>query len=116
MKLIEKFHDSEYNDDSVVKSPSNANVRCTNGELIDVISKIEKKEPTSTSTPDNLTQGERTALQELKAATDIVIKKADKGNTLVVMDTPFYRDKLVLADHRRTVLPPTTQIKTSTKS
>ena len=29
---------------------------------------------------------------------DIIIKKADKGNTLVV-DVSFYRDKLVTADH-----------------
>ena len=48
---------------------------------------------------DNLTIGERPALQDLKTANDIVIKKADKGNTLVIMDTEFYRDNLVLLDH-----------------
>ena len=31
--------------------------------------------------------------------TDIIIKKADKGNTFVVMDSSYYRDKLVIADH-----------------
>ena len=30
---------------------------------------------------------------------DIVIKKADKGNVLLLMDKEFYRDKLVLQDH-----------------
>ncbi len=102
LKLIEKFHDSEYSDDSIVKKPSNLNVRCDNEELVNVISEIKKKDPTSTSTPDNLSQGERAALRDLKAATDIVIKKADKGNTIVVMDTDFYRDKLVLEDHLNT--------------
>ena len=28
-----------------------------------------------------------------------MVKKADKGNTLVVMDKSFYRDKLVMKDH-----------------
>ena len=49
-----------------------------------------------------MNQSERKALKELKSANDIVIKKADKGNTLVVMDTEFYRDKLVIADHLET--------------
>ena len=35
----------------------------------------------------------------MKSANDIVIKKADKGNTLVIMDMEFYRDKLVIMDH-----------------
>ena len=55
-----------------------------------------------TDTVDNLTQGEKIALKELKTAQDIVIKKADKGNILVVMDTEFYRDKLVMKDHLST--------------
>ena len=99
LKLMEKFHDSEYSDDSVVRKPSNLNVQCDNEELTKIISELRQKDPSSTSMSDNLTIGERSALQDLKTAADIVIKKADKGNTLVVMDTEFYRDKLVLLDH-----------------
>jgi hypothetical protein len=59
-------------------------------------------EPTHLDTPDNLSPKQREALRDLKRANDIIIKKADKGNTLVVLDTNFYRDKLVLSDHLNT--------------
>ncbi|XP_065662664.1 uncharacterized protein LOC136085297 [Hydra vulgaris] len=42
---------------------------------------------------------ERIALKELKEMKDTVIKKADKGNTLIVMDSTYYKDKLVNQDH-----------------
>lgn len=102
LKLIEKFYDSNYVDPSLVKHSSNLNVRCHNDELNRIISRLESSDPTVTVTPDNLSQSERQALKELKSAKDIIIKKADKGNTLVIMDTKFYRDKLVLSDHLET--------------
>ena len=102
LKLIEKFYDSDYNDSSLVKHPSNLNVRCYNEELNKIISRLESSDPTATVTTDNLSQAERQALSEMKAAKDIIIKKADKGNTLVIMDTSFYRDKLILSDHLQT--------------
>jgi hypothetical protein len=40
--------------------------------------------------PDNLSKAERTALQSLKDRDDIVIKKADKGSTVVVLDKDSY--------------------------
>ena len=30
---------------------------------------------------------------------EIVIKKSDKGNTLIIIQKEYYRDKLVLNDH-----------------
>ena len=51
---------------------------------------------------DNFTTSERKALEDLKSDANIIIKKADKGNTLVVMSMEFYRDKLVLHDHLNT--------------
>ena len=85
-----------------MKEPSDFDVKATNEELIKVVSEIEKCEPECLSTAENLPQREREALRQLKKAEDIIIKKADKGNTLVVLDTPFYRDKLVLSDHLNT--------------
>ncbi|XP_062610216.1 uncharacterized protein LOC134271997 [Saccostrea cucullata] len=41
-------------------------------------------------TPDNLSKEERSALQSLKSRDDIVIKKADKGSTVVVLDKETY--------------------------
>ena len=102
LKLIEKFHDSNYSDNSFVKHPSKLNVRCYNEELNKIITRLESSDPAITVTPDNLNQAERQALSEMKAAKDIIIKKADKGNTLVIMDTKFYRDKLILSDHLET--------------
>lgn len=40
--------------------------------------------------PDNLTKEERSALQRLKNRNIIVIKKADKGSTVVVLDNQAY--------------------------
>ena len=102
LKLIERFHDSSYTDNSIVKDPSDLNIRTTNEELQSIITKIEKNGPSHTETADNLTGREREALQQLKIAEDIIIKKADKGNTLVILDTDFYRDKLVMSDHLNT--------------
>ena len=102
LKLMEKFHDSDYQDPSLVKHPSKLNIRCDNDELATIISRIDSCAPTVTNIEDNLTQTERQALKQLKSFTDIIIKKADKGNTLVILDTEFYRDKLVLADHLNT--------------
>lgn len=39
---------------------------------------------------DNLTSAERTALQQLSQNRDIVIKLADKGSTIVIMDRQQY--------------------------
>ncbi|XP_062586229.1 uncharacterized protein LOC134247840 [Saccostrea cucullata] len=41
-------------------------------------------------TPDNLSKEERSALQSLKNGDDIVIKTADKGSTVVVLDKETY--------------------------
>jgi hypothetical protein len=49
---------------------------------------------TSTNIPthNNLTPEEKGALQELKEREDIVIKPADKGSAVVVMDKVDYLD------------------------
>ena len=39
---------------------------------------------------NNLTKGERTALQELSERDDIIITKADKGGAVVIMDVKDY--------------------------
>jgi hypothetical protein len=44
----------------------------------------------NTDTFDNITPGERTVLQSLIFSEDIIIKPADKGSTVVVMDHSAY--------------------------
>ena len=96
---MEAFHNSTYNDESLVKEKSIYEPITKDKHLVDIINKIEHTDPLSIKYKDNLNHAERTALSELKTFDDIVIKKADKGNTLIVMDSEFYKDKLVLQDH-----------------
>lgn len=48
---------------------------------------------------DNLTTQERKALTDLKQNENITIKKADKGGSIVIMDTDYYRNHLVIEGH-----------------
>lgn len=43
---------------------------------------------------NNFTLPDKISLQELKSRKDIVIKKADKGSAIVIMNTPDYLDKV----------------------
>jgi hypothetical protein len=44
---------------------------------------------------DNLCRNERQALFRLKSDKSIVIKEADKGNAVVILDREYYRDKIL---------------------
>ena len=96
---MEAFHDTDYHDESLVKEKSLYEPKVQNKHLTEIINKIEHTDPLLNKYKDNLRPAERTALNELKTFDDVIVKKADKGNTLVVMDREFYRDKLVLNDH-----------------
>ena len=50
----------------------------------------------------NLTKQERRALTQLQEDQDLVIRKADKGNTLVLMDKDYYFNTLVVKHHLNT--------------
>ena len=99
LKLREKFWNEPSDDPSLVRENSNYNPKTNNTELAKIIEEIEFTEPTTVVTDDNLPHAERVALDELKSYKDIVIKKADKGSTVVIMDSQYYEDKLVLSDH-----------------
>ena len=43
----------------------------------------------------NLTRGEENAIKSIRMDKSIVIKEADKGNAVVVLDRDFYRDKIL---------------------
>ena len=102
LKLVEKFKNSQYIDESIVKHSSILEVRTENEWLQHMVNVIEGLDPEPINTPSNVTSSERKAIKELKENTSIVIKKADKTNVFVIMDTEFYRDKLVLGDHLHT--------------
>ena len=65
----------------------------------EIINVIENTEPIDLFCKDNLTLDERNALLDLNNNSDIIIQKADKVNTLVIMDREFYVEKLIKNDH-----------------
>lgn len=78
---------------------------------------LERLDPLPKQYADNLTKSERKAIDELRilSRSDIVIKKADKGNTLVIIDKSFYRDKLVLQDHLNSITYRPAELNSDTK-
>ena len=102
LKIIEKFKDIDFNDESLLRNPSLLDVKTDNEWVQHIVNVLENLEPEPISTPTNVTEEERRAVRELANNRNIVIKKADKTNVFVVMDSDYYRDKLVLNDHLNT--------------
>ena len=104
MALQEIYFDATFTDNSLIRPQSKKYVTSKNSDLSDIISTINKLTPNTKNTPDNLNQEERKALEEIKdlCKTSVVIKKADKSNTLVIMEKDDYKQKLVLEDHLHT--------------
>ena len=99
LKCREKFWNIEYEDESLLKSKSFYNPNNPSQELKEIINVIENTEPIDLFCKDNLTLDERNALLDLNNISDIIIQKADKVNTLVIMDREFYVEKLIKNDH-----------------
>ena len=99
LKLREVFWESDYTNDSLVKGKSIKAIATKDNDLKKIIKEMENIDPTPTKRDENLTKEQREALKNLKSYSDIVIKKADKGGMLVIMDAEFYCNKMVLADH-----------------
>ena len=99
IKIREAFFGQENADKSLVRNRSKQTFSSKNIEVNNLCRSIEALEPDQRNTDDNLTVSERSALAELKRNSNIVIKPADKGSSIVVMNTQYYRDKLVLGDH-----------------
>ena len=102
LKIIDNFHDSDWVDKSLVKIRSTAEIRTDNPWMKSICGKLESLEPEIKKIKDNVTPEEREALESLKNNKNIVIKKADKSNILVIMDRAYYKNKLVLGDHLET--------------
>ena len=105
-KLIirERFFDQSWNDESLIRAPSKKYITTHNKELTDIISFVNKINPQSKEHTDNLDTGEREALRDLVtlSRSEIEIKKADKSNTLIIMDKEEYKNKLILEGHLNT--------------
>ena len=102
MKIREKYYNCNFTNDALVKEKNTKPVICKNNELNRMCRQIEDIAPTKIHSVPNLTPEESQALKTLRSYDDIVIKKADKGGMFVVLDSKFYRDKMVLQDHLNT--------------
>ena len=102
LKLRERFWRIEYDDENLVKSKSNINVNTAIPKLSNISNILEQIQPIINHVNDNLTKQERKALKELQEDQDLVIRKANKGNTLVLMDEDYYCNTLVTEHHRNT--------------
>ena len=102
MKIREKYYDYNFTNDALVKEKNSKPVICKKNELNRMCRQIEDIAPTKIQSVPNLTPEESQALKTLRSYDDIVIKKADKGGMFVVLDSKFYRDKMVLQDHLNT--------------
>ena len=84
----------------MVRNNSNWNPRPRRNDLldscIDTLTKSARQLGSHNikSCKDNLSKQERQALQQLQNNTNIVIKEADKGGALCIMDSTFYATKM----------------------
>ena len=97
---LRDFWGMEYHDESLINSKSNINVNAAIPELSSISSILGQIEPTINDVNENLTKQERIALKELQEQ-HLVIRKAVKGNTQVLMDK-YNCDTLVMKHHLNT--------------
>ena len=103
LKLRERFWGVEYDDESLVKSKSNINFNTAIPELSNILNILEQIEPTINDVNDSLIKQERRALTKgLQEDQDLVIRKTDKCNTLVLMEKDYYCNILVMKHHLNT--------------
>ena len=95
-RLKEQFLDSKNNDDSIVKNKSKFCPEKGKNRDLDAFFEnlwnLELKE--NTNVRDNLTPKQRKALTDIQNNRNIIIKEADKGSSIVLMDLEYYRTKI----------------------
>ena len=98
-KLKEYFHDNaSEQDDSLVRNKSNFEPPKGRNSALDEFITCTKNFPLSdlpTEKKYNITLEERKAIKSLQNDPRIIIKEADKGGGIVIMNTSFYRDKML---------------------
>lgn len=94
LRLTEFFHGIDNNDSSIVKGKSNFTP--TNGRndfldsVVGSIKNLPQPKKKTTFNNYNITYEERKALDSLRQREDLIIKEADKGSSVVIMDRSFY--------------------------
>ena len=90
--------DSDEENDTLVRNKSNYNPNPNRNIMLDncisTLSKVASQQPETHQQKSNLTKQQQKALKELQGNEQIIIKKADKGGAICIMDKSFYVEKI----------------------
>ena len=102
LRLNYIFHENDSEQDEeefqpLVRNKSKWNPKVTKDKHLEETIKMLKSKSLeiNNKVKDNLTSGERKAVIQLKADKSIIIKEADKGSAIVIMDKDYYREKIL---------------------
>ena len=97
LRLAEFFHDKDDKDKSIAGPKSYFNPPNGRNEFLDTATTVLKHipPPTAKKMPTyNVSRDERHALKYLASNNNIIIKEADKGAAIVIMNTDYYIEKV----------------------
>ena len=95
VRLKERFKDNINQDDSLVKNKSKFQPKKENKDIDTFFEKVwnlDFKE--NVKVKNNLSHRQKQALEELCNNQNIIIKEADKGGAVIIMDKKYYRKKI----------------------
>ncbi|CAG2199913.1 unnamed protein product [Mytilus edulis] len=96
LRLREYFGNGKFDDGSLVRNKSTFTPKTGRDEYLDsFIDTISKLPINYHNTKQNLSRREKKSLEELKNNPSIILKEADKGGGIVIMDKTFYREKVL---------------------
>lgn len=105
LRLAEYFNNTESDEENentqldLVKNKSNFNPKKGRNNILDTVCETLQNLPLDSteciSTKQNLSKEETNALKSLASDENIVIKEADKGGAVVIMDTVYYEQKIM---------------------
>ena len=107
LRLREYYYDQNTEEDSLVFNPGTftpppgRNIELD--KFIDYTNNIPIGQNNRKAIRSNLNKNERNALKKLRSRKDIIIKEADKGSAVVIMNKNFYEEKIdeLLSEHDR---------------
>ncbi|CAC5423355.1 unnamed protein product [Mytilus coruscus] len=96
LRLKEEFGNKKDDDKSLVRNKSTYTPRPGKDNYLDTYIETITKFPVRTrKCKQNLTRNEQDALKSLKDDDYIIIKEGDKGGAIIIMDTDFYKEKVL---------------------
>lgn len=98
MRLKEFFHDKDYHDESIVRNASNFTPQAGRNTNLDTFISYMNRFPVGrnnrSKVRSNLNKKQRNSLKTLRNNNNILIKEADKGSAIIIMNKSYYRDKI----------------------